>query len=157
MDHCCASGDYAGGVGIITTHFYSQEYDFVRNRYYGGLRTSYCDRIASPVTLFRVRDYSDPDAYDSSFGAASGGFKGCVGPSTTYIFSQNINCYIDSGYFVLSMSIYSSSTIHSYKDRSHYSSNIRRGCNFGPSDYGIGGVGPRKTHFSSQLPFQRWA
>ena len=56
------------------------------------------------MELLRSRDYPVGASGGSLFGVSSGYGKGGVGPRTTHLFSQKINCWIDGDDFVSSRS-----------------------------------------------------
>ena len=56
-DYHAGGGDGIVGVGHRTTHFYSQKYDFGRDRHYGTFRKSQHQHTATPMLLFSSIDY----------------------------------------------------------------------------------------------------
>ena len=62
----------------------------------------------------------------SSFGVGDGDGKGGVGPRTTHLTPQKVDCCIDSGDFFSLQSREHSYRSNSYKERSYYSPNVIR-------------------------------
>ena len=76
--------------------------------------------MASPVELFRSRDYPVGDSDGSSFFVSAGGGKCGVGTRTTHLTPQKVCCWIDGGDFFSSRSSKHSSMSCSYKERYYY-------------------------------------
>ena len=75
-----------------------------------GLSSYQHKRTASPIELFSIRYYPVGASGGPSFGVGDG--KGGVGPRTTHINSQKVDCCISGGNYVSSHSRDCSSMIH---------------------------------------------
>ena len=92
-----------------------------------------------------IKDNSVGALGGSSFSVGDVDGKFSVGPRTTYLNSQNFDCWIGSGSFVPCNCRYHSSMSHSYKYRFYSLSNISSEDYYGASGDIRGGVDSMKN------------
>ena len=99
-DQFSAVGDGRGGVCPRSNHFYSQKFDFGRERHDMRFIPPKSHHIASPMVSSWAREYSVNSTGGSSFGVADGDGKYGVGTSKTYLNFHRYDFWFDSSNFV---------------------------------------------------------
>ena len=96
------------------------------------------------------RGYSDNATGNSSFGVIAVDGKGGLGPRTTHLSSQKVDCWINGGDFLSYHIRDNLSMSYSNNDRSSYLLAPIRGDQFSTGGEVIGGTFPMYNHFYSQ-------